>query len=212
MLHSAQSTAPVTLTTRADATNLVSLRRQFQSAGGHAVVPAYHDIVLKIVATALGRHPVLAARWLEGEIVPADAMDIGIAVDTEAGLLVPVVRNVDRLSLREVAVASREVIARALARKCSKQELEGGVFTVSNLGSFGIEHFTPIINSPQAAILGLGAIRREPVVRDNDQIVACDVLPLSLTFDHRVTDGAPAARFLQDVCRGIENPSAWLIE
>lgn len=212
MLQSAQSTAPVTLTARADATNLVSLRRQFKAAGHDAVAPAYHDIVLKIVAAALKRHPALASRWTDAGIIPADDIHIGIAVDTEAGLIVPVVRNVDRLSLRELAMQSRETIERALARKCSKAELEGGVFTVSNLGPFGIEFFTPIINTPETAILGLGAIQREAVVLRGDQVVPCDILPLSLTFDHRVTDGAPAARFLQSVREGIENPSAWLIE
>jgi pyruvate dehydrogenase E2 component (dihydrolipoamide acetyltransferase) len=207
-----RTTAPVTLTRRADATNLVSLRRQFQSGGSDAVVPAFHDIVLKIVAAALKRHPHIASRWTDQGIVPPTGMHIGLAVDTEAGLMVPVVRDVDRLSLRDVALQSRILIERALQRKCSRDELEGGVFTVSNLGAFGIEAFTPIINSPESAILGMGAIRREAVVLGDDQIVPRDQLTLSLTFDHRVTDGAPAARFLQDVCRGLENPSAWLID
>jgi pyruvate dehydrogenase E2 component (dihydrolipoamide acetyltransferase) len=203
MLASSQQTAAVTLTTRADATNLVSLRQQFKSTGG--LVPTYTDIIAKLVAAALAQHPVMAG-GSPGEL------NIGIAVDAEAGLLVPVLRNVARQSLLQLAAQSRELVDKARAGSLPLGDMTGGAFTITNLGNFGIDAFTPIINAPETAILGLGAIRREAVVLEEDRIAARDQLTLSLTFDHRLVDGAPAARFLQAVVQAIENPSAWLLQ
>jgi pyruvate dehydrogenase E2 component (dihydrolipoamide acetyltransferase) len=171
-------------------------------------IPSYQDFIVKLVAGALQRHPLLAACWEEDAIVvpAADSIHIRIAVDAEAGLLAPVIRNVAALSIGEIAEASRQLIERSQSGRISAAELEGGVFTISNLGAFGIDAFTPIINLPEVAILGLGAIRREPVVADDGQIVAIHQITLSLTFDHRVVDGAPAAKFLQDVASAIANP------
>lgn len=210
MLSSSRETAPVTLTARADATNIVSLRNQFKAAGD-AIVPGITDILAKLTAAALKRHPMLAACW-QGEslIIPA-RMSIGIAVDTDAGLMVPVIPDADRLSILEFAAKSRDLAARARAGRLTIAESQGGVFTITNLGGFGVDAFTPIINPPQTAVLGIGAIRREPVVLDDDRIVARDRISLSLTFDHRVVDGAPAARFLQTVIAAVENPAAWLL-
>jgi pyruvate dehydrogenase E2 component (dihydrolipoamide acetyltransferase) len=210
MLRSSQNTAAVTLTSRADATNMVSLRQQFKASGIHPV-PAYHDILMKLTGLALRRHPIMNCLWSDGGIIQSDGIHIGFAVDTEAGLLVPVITNADQSSLSELATRSASLIERARQRKCSAAELTGGTFTITNLGAFGIDAFTPIINAPQTAILGIGAIRREPVVLDGDVIVARDQITLSLTFDHQVVDGAPAAAFLQTICQAIENPSAWLI-
>jgi pyruvate dehydrogenase E2 component (dihydrolipoamide acetyltransferase) len=106
---------------------------------------------------------------------------------------------------------SRSLLDKALSGLLTAGVFQGGTFTLSNLGAFGIEHFTPVINLPETAILGVGAIRREPIVTDAGGIAARWRLPLSLTFDHRVLDGAPAARFLQDLVSGIANPSAWLL-
>ena len=213
MVASRQQTVPVTLTTKADATNLVNLREQFKSVGGSTPMPSYQDIITKLVAEVLQRHPLLAGRWDEDAIVlPAtDELHLGMAVDTEEGLLVPVIRNVGGLSLSELAGQSRRLADQARAGKLVAAEMQGGVFTITNLGAFGIDAFTPIINLPEAAILGLGAIRREPVVLDDGQIVARQQLTLSLTFDHRIVDGAPAAIFLQDVVNAITNPSACLL-
>ena len=219
MVASRQQTVPVTLTTKADATNLVNLREQFKrreplkSVGGSTPIPSYQDIITKLVAEVLKRHPRLASRWDEDAIVlPADdELHLGLAVDTEEGLLVPVIRNVGGLSLSELAGQSRRLADQARAGKLVATEMQGGVFTITNLGAFGIDAFTPVINLPEAAILGLGAIRREPVVLDDGQIAARHQLTLSLTFDHRIVDGAPAARFLQDVVNAIANPSAWLL-
>ncbi len=213
MAASRQQTVPVTLTTKADATNLVNLRDQFKALGGSGPVPSYQDIITKLVAEALKRHPLLAGRWEEEAIVlPAeDELHLGLAVDTDEGLLVPVLRNVGGQALPDLAAQSRRLIERARAGTLAAAEMQGSVFTVTNLGAFGVDAFTPVINLPEAAILGLGAIRREAVVLDDGQIAARQQLTLSLTFDHRIVDGAPAARFLQDVVNALANPSARLL-
>ena len=211
MLNSARATAAVTLTTTLDATHLVGLRKQCKAAGHEGVVPAYHDIIARLAAIALQQHPALNSQWTDQGIVQPEGVHVGIAVDTDAGLLVPVIRNVQSLSLTELTKQSNHLIQLARERKCSVDQLSGGTFTISNLGSFGIEAFTPIINAPETAILGLGAIRREAVVMADDRIEPCDRMTLSLTFDHRVTDGAPAAEFLQSLAHAIENPVPWLM-
>jgi pyruvate dehydrogenase E2 component (dihydrolipoamide acetyltransferase) len=213
MVASHQSTAPVTLTTKVDATNLINLRNQFKSAaaGERDVIPSITDVVIKLLAGALEKHPQLNARWEEDRIVELAEINVGIAVDTDAGLLVPVVHDVPRLGLRAIAARAVELIARARAGTCSVSELQGGTITVTNLGVYGIDAFTPIINPPETAILGLGAIRREPAFDEQDRVVPRETMTLSLTFDHRVVDGAPAARFLEALCRAIENPVAWLV-
>jgi pyruvate dehydrogenase E2 component (dihydrolipoamide acetyltransferase) len=213
MKRSQSETAPVTLTSRADATNLVALRNQFKTAAKDtdAVVPAFTDIIAKLAAKALQRHPMLAGRWEGEKIILPSGMHIGIAVDTEAGLMVPVVANVQDLSLPELARRSRALITAAQKRQIKAENLSGGVFTITNLGNFGIDAFTPIINFPETAILGLGAIRREVMVLPDGHFGSREVITLSLTFDHRVVDGAPAARFVQTLVQGLENPSAWLL-
>jgi pyruvate dehydrogenase E2 component (dihydrolipoamide acetyltransferase) len=204
-----RATVPVTLTTTADATNLVNLRNQFKAAGSDAI-PSYTDIVVKLAALALRKHPLLNARWDETQIQMSGDIHIGIAVDTEAGLLVPVLRDVVRLPLKEVAGRSRDLIERAQQRRLSADEMQGGTFTVTNLGAFGVDAFTPIIHPPQCAILGMGRIQRRPAA-DGDEVVIRPEITLSLTFDHRIVDGAPAARFLQTLVALIENPVPWLV-
>jgi pyruvate dehydrogenase E2 component (dihydrolipoamide acetyltransferase) len=199
--------APVTLTTTADATDLVRLRNQFKSTD---LVPSYTDFLMKMVAIALQKHPLLNSRWSEDRIVVSTGIHIGFAVDTDAGLVVPVLRDVPTLALNDLASRSRELIERALSGRLTATEMQGGTFTVTNLGAFGIDAFTPIINPPQCAILGVGRIQRQPVVIA-EQIVIRDRIALSLTFDHRIVDGAPAARFLQTLMGLIEDPSICLI-
>ncbi|MCY2984427.1 MAG: 2-oxo acid dehydrogenase subunit E2 [Planctomycetota bacterium] len=213
MVASRQQTVPVTLTTKADAENLVNLREQFKSSGGMAIIPGFQDIIIKLVAGMLLRHPLLSGRWDEDAIVlpAANELHLGMAVDTADGLLVPVLRSVAQLSLVELATRSRLLAEQARSGKLAAADMQGAVFTITNLGAFGIDTFTPIINSPEAAILGLGAIRREPIVLDDGTFVARHQITLSLTFDHRILDGAPAARFLQDMAKAIANPSAALL-
>jgi pyruvate dehydrogenase E2 component (dihydrolipoamide acetyltransferase) len=124
--------------------------------------------------------------------------------------MVPVIRDVPRLSLRDLAASTRDLASRARSGKLTLPELSGSTFTVSNLGQLGVESFTPLINPPECAILGLGRIQSQVVVQ-NKQFVERDRMVLSLTFDHRIVDGAPAARFLQTLGSLIENPSPWLL-
>jgi pyruvate dehydrogenase E2 component (dihydrolipoamide acetyltransferase) len=209
MLESRQTTAPVTLTSSVDATNLVNLRTQFKTADSGAT-PSYTDFLVKLVAIALQKHPIMASRWTEAGIEQAERIDIGVAVDTEAGLLVPVIRDVPALGLRQVAARSRELIELAQRGELPGKEMLGGCFTITNLGAYGIDAFTPIINPPECAILGVGRIERKPVV-DGERVIGREMVTLSLTFDHRIVDGAPAARFLQTLAKLIENPGPWLM-
>jgi pyruvate dehydrogenase E2 component (dihydrolipoamide acetyltransferase) len=209
LLHSLHSTAPVTLTTTVDADNLVNLRKQFQATAG-ADVPSYTDFLVKLAALALREHPALNARMEDERILESRVVHVGVAVDTEAGLLVPVLRDAADLTLRRIAAATRDLIGRARRRELKAEEMQGGTFTITNLGAFGVEAFTPIIQHPQCAILGVGRIRSEPVVRE-DTVVPGVRLTLSLTFDHRIVDGAPAARFLQALGRLVENPAPSLM-
>jgi len=209
MMASQQKTAPVTLHTTADATALVRHRNELKS-NGTSVIPSYNGMLAKLTVAALQAHPFINSRW-EGEnlITPRD-IHLGVAVDTENGLLVPVLRDIAKLSLQEIATRFRDLTERARTKRLTPDELRGGTFTISSLGSFGIDGFTPIINFPECAILGVGRIVRQPVAV-GDAIVLRDILTLSLTFDHRAFDGAPAARFLQSLSALIEDPVSALI-
>jgi pyruvate dehydrogenase E2 component (dihydrolipoamide acetyltransferase) len=208
LVHSLRTMAPVTLTTTVNAGNLVNLRRQFKVVGD--AVPGYTDFLVKLAAVALGKHPLLNARWEGEHILMSEEVHVGIAVDTDAGLFVPVIRGVDRLTLRQVAARSRELAERARQNKLTVEDMQGGTFTITNLGSYGVEAFTPIIRHPECAILGVGRIERTPVAV-GERVVIGERMTLSLTFDHRIVDGAPAARFLQDLGQLIENPGPALM-
>jgi pyruvate dehydrogenase E2 component (dihydrolipoamide acetyltransferase) len=157
-------------------------------------------------AAVLRQHPMLQAQWRDEGLWLPDHIHIAIAVDTDAGLLAPVVRDVDKLPLPEIAQQSRKLIDEARAGKLSANQMAGATFTVTNLGMFGIDAFTPIIHLPQCAALGIGRIVQEPAVIEN-KIIPRYMLTLSLTFDHRVVDGAPAARFLTVIRQGLEEAS-----
>ncbi len=211
MAGSAHTTAPVTLTTTADMTRLVAfragLKKTYQASGQR--VPGPTDLIIKLTAMVLRDHPMLYARWGEDKLIAPEQIDIGMAVDTEAGLLVPVIRNVPSLSIPELARRSGDLIERARSRRLTPDEMQGGVFTVTNLGTFGVEGFTPIINLPECAVLGVGRIVRRPAMV-GDRIEPRDEIVLSLTFDHRIVDGGPAARFLDAVRQTVESPEALL--
>lgn len=206
MAQSRQQTAPVTLTRRIDASRLSALRNRWKLRLQPEPAPSLNDIVARLAAVALIEHPALGARWEGDHVVLPTAIHIGIAVDTERGLIVPVIRDVSNLALEDLAKQSRRVIEAARNRTIQAVDMKDGVFTISNLGSFGVEAFTPILNYPETAVLGLGAIRWEPVVLTSGQIVAREQMMLSLTFDHRVVDGAPAARFLKTLAALMEEP------
>ena len=201
MAESARTTAPVTLTTKADATRWHTFRERRKSEGG--LVPGYTELVLSVTAKALRRHPSLNARWQNDTIIASAGIHIGVAVDTPAGLVVPVIRDADRLDLDQLAAQLQDLAERARSRRLRAEEMEGGTFTISNLGMYGIDAFTPIINLPECAILGIGRVVTEPAIHEG-QIVPRQYMTLSLTFDHRIVDGAPAARFLNDVRLLIE--------
>lgn len=196
-----QQAVPVTLNTKVDASAIVAFRTRLKTAGG--LTPSFNDILLHLAALTLRELPDLNACWYRDGIHAYDVINIATAVDTPGGLLAPVVQQTDQLSLHELAQQTAQLIEHARAGKLAQQALEGGTFTMTNLGMLGIDAFTPILNLPQAAILGVGRIVEEPVAR-NSQLQIGHTLTLSLTFDHRVVDGAPAARWLQRLSERIE--------
>jgi pyruvate dehydrogenase E2 component (dihydrolipoamide acetyltransferase) len=211
MSESVHTTAPVTLTTEADAGSLVRLRQILKAeAGKRGDTISYDLLMAMITAQALQKHPKLNASLTPAGIVQHEQINIGVAVDTERGLLVPVLKAVPTRSLLDLAAELQAKVVKAQAGKATPEDLSGGTFTITNLGLFGIDAFTPIINLPECAILGIGCIREKPVARQG-QLVLGQMMALSLTFDHRIVDGAPAARFLQEVTRLVEKPELILL-
>jgi pyruvate dehydrogenase E2 component (dihydrolipoamide acetyltransferase) len=202
MFKSLQSTAQLTLTTEADVTPLVVRRHQLSTE----FPLTYTDLVVEAVAAALASHPGFRVT-ANGELLQAhEEIHIGIAVALDEGLIVPVIRDADKKSLRQIAAESRHLAETARTGGLGVDDVRGGIFTVTNLGMYGIDAFTPIINQPQVAILGVGRIVQKPAVHD-DQIAIRSLMALSLTFDHRIIDGAPAAAFLQDIAARLSRPS-----
>jgi len=204
MAASARATARVTMFREVDASRLTQLREVFKAQG---IGVSYNDILVRVCAIALREHPGANARLGEGQVELLDRVHIGIAVDTERGLLVPVVRDADEMTIPQIAARSAQLIEAAQAGRSLPDDLTGGTFTITNLGMLGVEGFTPIINLPECCILGVGRIVRKPVASDEDDGVAVrPMMTLSLSFDHRVIDGAPAARFLARIAELIEDP------
>jgi pyruvate dehydrogenase E2 component (dihydrolipoyllysine-residue acetyltransferase) len=214
LAESAREVVPVTLTTDADATALVDLRTQAvaERGGSHGPAPALNDLFMKIVAVALGEHPALNASLTERGIVLHAQVHIGLAVDTLHGLVVPVVRDVGARSVDQIARETTRLIEAARGGRSRPEDLHDATFTITNLGMYEIDAFTPVISLPQCAVLGIGRIVARPVVVDEatERVAMRRMLALSLTFDHRLVDGAPAARFLQTVKHLVERPTRWL--
>jgi pyruvate dehydrogenase E2 component (dihydrolipoamide acetyltransferase) len=206
MVSSLQSTAQLTLTTTVDVTDLVAYRETVEGPGR----PSYTDLVVKAAAVALRRHPGLNAS-LEGErILLWPHVNVGIATALEEGLVVPVIRDADRKSLAEITAESTDLVARARTGAISGQDISGSTFTVTSLGAHGIDAFTPIVNPPEVAILGIGRITDQPAPADG-AITWRKVMTLSLTVDHRVIDGAPGAEFLATVCALLSSTSDLIV-
>lgn len=214
MRESHQITAPVTLTMEVDATAFVALRESLKASLAEELGfnPGYNDLLVKLTAKALRQFPYMNAQLDEaggvaggGVIQHLVAVHIGLAIDTERGLLVPHVSNADQKGLVEIAKDIRAMAERARTGRSLPDELSGGTFTITNLGMHEVDGFTPIINHPEAAILGVGRIKAMPAVVDGE-IAVRQMVWLSLTFDHRLVDGAPAARFLQYIKRLVEEP------
>ncbi len=203
MTASAREAPQVTLTTEADAEALGNLRAQLQADLSDEV--SFTDLFIKIAAAALHEHRRLNARVENDGIRMFDALNVGVAVDTERGLIVPVIRDADRKGVAAIARERRNLVEQARNGKLRPDELSGGTFTLTNLGAYEIDAFTPIINPPEGAVLGVGRIVKKAVVR-NDELRPGATVILSLTFDHRLVDGGPAARFLQRIKMLVEKP------
>ena len=191
----------------ADFTQLNALRKKFAAAyEKKGVKLTLTPFVLKALVETLKKHPVLNSSFDEvaNEIVIKEYFHIGIAVDTEQGLIVPVIRDVDKKTMLELAKELEQLAQKARDRKVTAEELKGGTFTISNQGAIGRAHFTPIVNKPQVAILGLGRGAMKSVVRDGKVEVRM-MTPLGLSYDHRVIDGGEAARFIVDLVKAMEN-------
>jgi pyruvate dehydrogenase E2 component (dihydrolipoamide acetyltransferase) len=210
MRQSAFTAPHVTLMTEAEATNLVSARVQLNQELAAADKISYNTLLAALAARALREHPGLNACWTADGIQLLAEINIALAVDTERGLMTPVLRGVDQLSLPAIQRGYAALAARAAAGKSLPDDFSAGTFTITNLGGLEIDGFTPIINPPQAAILGVGRIVEKPVAREA-AVVIRPMLTLSLSFDHRVVDGAPAARFLQRIKQLVERPMALLL-
>uniref|UniRef100_UPI000AA4793F dihydrolipoamide acetyltransferase family protein n=1 Tax=Hydrotalea flava TaxID=714549 RepID=UPI000AA4793F len=171
---------------------------------------SFNDLVLKATAMALKQHPKVNSSWMGDFIRYNQHINIGVAVAVDEGLLVPVVRFADSLSLSQIAVQVKEYAQKAKDKKLQPADWEGSTFTISNLGMFGIDQFTAIINPPDACILAVGGIMQEPVVK-NGQVVPGNVMKVTLSCDHRVVDGATGAAFLQTLKSLLEEPLRMLI-
>ncbi len=208
MLQSHIEIPAVTCQARADVTELLAMRERINE-GAEAKV-TINDMVVRAAAKALAAHPRVNSVLDGADVIYRKAIDIGVAVATRQGLLVPVVRAADSLSLAALAARTRELAAKAREKTLAPAELEGGSFTVSNLGMYGITGFTPIINQPQAAILGVCAVE-DSLALIGGTLTARKLMGLSLTFDHRVLDGAEAALFLKGIKDSLENPLMVLV-
>lgn len=226
MAASARTAPHITLTLHADVTEAEALRAEAnrrrspeRSEGGRAARTgsaevSFTALLVRIVAWALAQHPWLNAALREDGIHLLPEINIGVAVALEAeggGLIVPVVRDADRKGLAQIAAEVNDLADRARAGRLTPDEVTGGTFTLSNLGMFGIETFTAIINPPETAILAVGMIIRQPVALNDDRVVVRPMIALTLSADHRVVDGALAARFLADVKAALEQPSLLLV-
>lgn len=202
MTESVLTKPSVALTLHADASGLMAWREQTKKT---QYPLKYDEMLVAIIAKALREFPILNSKIADDEIHLLDEINVGVAVDTENGLIVPVIHNADKKGLVEIRDELGLKVQAVKAGKTNLEDITGGTFTVTNLGMFGIEQFDAIINPPECAILAVGAIVKEPVVED-DEIVIGKRMQLTLVFDHRIVDGAPAARFLQRIKELVENP------
>lgn len=212
MALSAQTTARVTLFMDADATALVAFREKLKAEKevNWGFVPGYNELIAKLCAFALRRFPYMNARINEDTIEELADVNIGIAIDAERGLYVPVIKKIDEKGLQTISTEFRQRVDEVRNNKISPENLAGGTFTITNLGMYDVDSFTPIINFPEAAILGVGNIASKPIVL-NEQVAIRKMMTLSLVFDHRLIDGAPAAQFLQYIKELLEHPSEILL-
>jgi len=207
MMSAKIETAQTYMSQTVDTENLLELREillpYIQNNFGIEVTLT--DILMRVVTAAVLKHPVMNTRWTDQGILWVKRGHRGFAVSVEDGLLVPVIRNIDTLSLGEIAKKRSDLVERARTGKITPDEIKGSTFTISNLGMYGVEWFTANLNVPESAILAVGAIRKQPVAR-GEEIIVRPVMTITLTYDHRVIDGAEAARFMGTLKSFIEHP------
>lgn len=208
MIHSKQNAAHMTAFEEVEVSSLMDIRSRFKEEfKEQGVKLTYLAFIIKAVAESLKRHKSLNAEMdLDNDrMIYKKHYNIGIAVDTDAGLVVPVIKNVDKLSILEIAKEIMIIAEKARERKLTLDDMKGGTFSVTNYGAIGGLFAVPVINYPQAAILGIGRLHQKPVVKDGE-IVIGNVFPLSLSVDHRIVDGGEATRFLNDIIRYLNDP------
>ena len=204
MLHSHTEIPPVTQNTKVDVTELMKFRKLLLAETGRKY--SVNDLILKATAKMLRQHPEILVSYDNGQMIQRAHVNIGMAVALEAGLIVPVIRDADRLGLDALADSAKDLASRAKGNKLLPDEYKGSTFSVSNLGMFGIETFTPIVNQPDAAILGVCAVQDELTLAEDGSVSKRQVMRLSFTYDHRLIDGATAAKFVMDLRDLLQSP------
>ncbi|MFF2857505.1 dihydrolipoamide acetyltransferase family protein [Peribacillus sp. NPDC058002] len=207
MKESLQSSAQLTLTMKVDVTDLVILQKQATETlqKQESTKLTITDFVAKAVVLSLKEHPKMNSAYIEDNIILYEQIHLGLAVALEKGLVVPVIRNAENCTLRQLSKKGKELARSARDGQLPIEDMQGSTFTISNLGAYGVEHFTPILNTPETGLLGIGSAYDTPRYI-GEELEKRTILPLSLTFDHRVLDGAPAAAFLQTLKRYLEEP------
>lgn len=204
MLQSHTEIPPVTQNTRVDVTELMMFRKMLQSETGNKY--SVNDLILKAVAKCLRKHPEMLVSFDGDRIIQRAHVNLGMAVALDAGLIVPVIRDADKMGLDDLSAHAKDLATRAKTNKLTPEDYQGSTFTVSNLGMFGVDSFTPIVNQPNAAILGVCVSHDELVMDDEGTITKHQIMQLCLTYDHRLMDGAVAARFGMDMRDILEKP------
>ena len=206
MLQSHTEIPPVTQNTKVDVTELMKFRKMLLAETGNKY--SVNDLILKATAKCLRQHPEVLVSLDGDQVIQRAHVNLGMAVALDAGLIVPVIRDADRMGLDALSAAAKDLASRAKSNKLTPDEYKGSTFSVSNLGMFGIETFTPIVNQPDAAILGVCAVEDELVMDDEGNISKHQVMRLSFTYDHRLIDGAVAAKFVMALRDLLEKPIA----
>ena len=204
MLQSHTEIPPVTQNTRVDVTELMMFRKMLQSETGNKY--SVNDLILKAVAKCLRKHPEMLVSFDGDRIIQRAHVNLGMAVALDAGLIVPVIRDADKMGLDDLSAHAKDLATRAKTNKLTPEDYQGSTFTVSNLGMFGVDSFTPIVNQPDAAILGVTAVEDELVMEPDGTIAKHQVMRLCCTFDHRAMDGAVEARFGMDLRDLLQSP------
>lgn len=208
MIRSKQQAAHMSMFDEVEISELIRVREQYKNRfAAEGIRLSFLPFILKATATALKEFPLLNAEMnLEaGELVLKKYYNLGIAVDADDGLVVPVIRNVDRLTIKEIAIETNRIAEKARNRNLSLDDMKDGTFSITNFGSIGGQFAVPVINYPQAAILGVGKLMKKPVVKD-DQVVPGNVLPLSISVDHRIVDGGEVTRFMNRIMEYLSDP------